>query len=70
MGYPAKNDVDAEVFLRSLTDKERSRRLLAVLVVNHGRQPVQIPVNVETGHSHKWRLVREGHEIAETVRWR
>jgi len=34
MGYPAKNDVDAEVFLRSLTDKERSRRLLAVLVVN------------------------------------
>jgi 4-alpha-glucanotransferase len=65
MGYPVNNDGDAEAFLGSLTDKERSRRLPAVLVVSHEHQPAQIPVNVETGHSHKWRLVREDCEIAE-----
>ena len=65
MGYPVNNDGDAEAFLGSLTDKERSRRLPAVLVVSHEHQPAQIPVNVETGHSHKWRLVREDCLIAE-----
>ena len=65
MGYPVKNDGEAEAFLGSLTEIERSRRLPPVLVVSHGHQPAQIQVNVETGYIHKWKLIREDCETAE-----
>ncbi len=65
MGYRVEDDDDAQRILNGLDTNESSRKIPPVLVVRQDLQPTQIPVHLESGRSHPWRLLLEDGGIGE-----